>query len=137
LNLLSEAEVKIVVSIFSNSLKLLKDKIINFDIEKLLKWTQNVMTIIYSVTNISNNILKEVKFCNVFKFYFEENFIEELIEILNTLSEIGLFSQIDLLYGKIDENSINVKSIIFRTLFNCVILIKSIREADKNSMVIK
>ena len=93
------------------------------------------MTIIYSVSNISNNLLKVVKFCNISRVYFEENFIEELIEILYVLSEMGLFSHIDLLYGKIDESSINVKSIIFRSLYNCVILIKSIREAEKNSMV--
>ncbi len=135
MNLLSEAEVNIIVCILTNSLKLLKEKIVRFDLQKLLKWTQNIMTIIYSVTNISKNLLKAVKFCNIFKIYFEENFIEQLIDILITLSEIGLFSHIDLLYSKIDESSINIKSIIFRSLFNCVVFIKSIRDAEKNSMV--
>lgn len=136
IKMLSENELKIIVCIFTSSIKLLRTKIINFDIQKLLKWTQNIMTIIYSVANISNNIPKiDNNFSNLFKYFYQENFVEEIIELLNALSEIGLFSQIDLLYGKIDENSINVKSIIFRSLYNCVILIKSIREAEKNSMV--
>jgi hypothetical protein len=136
LNLLSETEAKIIVCIFTNSLKLLRTKLNSFDIHKLLKWTQNIMTIVYNVTNISNNLLKtQVKFCNFLKLFFQENFVEELIEVLVFLSEIGLFENIDLQYGKIDENSINVKSIIFRSLYNCVILVKAIREAEKNSMV--
>jgi len=136
LNLLSETEAKIIVCIFTNSLKLLRTKLHSFDIHKLLKWTQNIMTIVYTVTNISNNLLKsQVKFCNFLKLFFEENFVEELIEVLVFLSEIGLFENIDLQYGKIDEKSINVKSIIFRSLYNCVILVKAIREIEKNSMV--
>ncbi len=93
------------------------------------------MTIIYSITNLSNKIFNAIKLYKISKIFLEEKFSDELINFLFVLNDRDLFSEIDNHFGKIDEISINVKSIIFRCLYNCIILIKSLRESEENSMV--
>jgi len=135
INLLTEDEIKITINIFLNSIRLLKEKILNFEISKVFKSLQNIMTIIYSITNLSNKIFNAIKLYKISKIFLEEKFSDELINFLFVLNDRDLFSEIDNHFGKIDEISINVKSIIFRCLYNCIILIKSLRESEENSMV--
>jgi len=133
---LGENEYGIIINIFTDSLKLLMGKILSFDMEKLFKWTKNIMTLIFSISNTSNNLLKILKCTStISKIFVEKKLSEEIIEILSLLNEKGFFSNFDILYGKIDEFSLNIKSTVFRCLYSCVILIKAIRENDKNSIV--
>lgn len=138
LNFFKENDIKIAINLFNSSLKLLNGKLNCFDIIKLLKYAQNIFTLMYSISNILNNLLKNNKSNNIYNvknILITEKLLDELIEVLSTIHDKGLFNDFDLQYAKIDKNSIHLKSLIFRSLLNCIILIKTIRDSDKKSMV--
>lgn len=120
-------------------MKLLKNKINNFvDKQKIFKWIQNILTIIYTISNMSFNLLKisdTILQRKIYKILHEENISDDLIFVLSAINDKDVYSNIDLYYNSIDENVLNVKSIIFRSLYNAIILIRAIKDNERNSMV--
>ena len=71
----------------------------------------------------------------IYKILHEENISDDLIFVLSAINDKDVYSNIDLYYNSIDENVLNVKSIIFRSLYNAIILIRAIKDNERNSMV--
>jgi hypothetical protein len=113
-----------VITIFSNSFLLLRNKIISIDISKLVNWSINILTNIYTIVNIINNInkifLDDAYFCN------EKRICEILIEIYFTLYEKNLYPNLNK-YNLHFSCLINTKMMIFRSLFHSITLIKNLR----------
>lgn len=123
------------ICIFSNAVKFIKEKIAILDFVRCIKSMHNYLSHLYTICNIINNInTKNAE--NAYKVCIKENFTQMLIECLNAISEKKIFQQIDNAYDKFDTNSVNLKTIIFRTLFHCMTLIQTLK-GIKNDILVK
>lgn len=121
-----------IIAIFACAFQLIKTKIGLLDTPKTSKWFFSLMTIIYTMANIINNFNSKLK--DISKLCVEKKISEGVIDIFFTLYEKKLLSSVDNKNEKFDGNSLNNKIMLFRTLFHCIILIKTLNEYDTASM---
>jgi hypothetical protein len=104
------------------------------DISKLVKSIFGLLSHVYTICNIINNI-NEKNAIKVNQVCLEKRVPELLIECLNTINEKEGFTKIDKFLDRLDIYSINTKMIVFRTLFHCIFLFESLRKMDPRAIV--
>jgi hypothetical protein len=126
--LLNKNDYSDLINLFSCALVLMKNKITHSDTEKIYKWISNMITIIYTIVNLVNSLLKNSDYFNLIeKLCWENKLVDLLIDVFSSFLEKTIFSHLDRYYDRLDINSINLKSLIMRTMFHTVNLIKSLK----------
>jgi hypothetical protein len=133
-NSLNDEDFVELIAIFSVSFQLIKNKIVNNDLQKLSKSAFSFLTIIYTIANIINNISNSNNEIT-FKICLDKKIPDHLIDIFFFFFEKGFFMNIDKIYERIDINSLNTKLMIFRTLFHCMILLKNLKNYSPACLV--
>ena len=112
----------------------LRNKFIILDFMKLGKSIFQLMTMMFNIVNLLNNLSSKQY---VYQLCIENNLLEWLSEALFTLMEKQIFKKIENFFeNKLDFNLINSKTIILRTLYYSILLIKEIRKYNPSSLVI-
>lgn len=131
----SEEEYIEAISIFANALLFLRNKIILMDSDRISRWLCNLFTHMYTISNLINNF-KSTLLQKLANSIYEKKVSELMVECLAVLHDKKIFSHIDNFFNNdvLDFNLINIKIMIFRTLYHCLALIKSIKDIMPNSI---
>ena len=131
---ISDDEFIEIITIFSLALQFMRNKIVLTDFMKLTRWVNNMMLHLYTICQIINTTNQKslARFINLF---MDKKITEWIIECLNALEERNLFVGIDAAYQDSDIALINVKVMIFRSLFHCINLIKNFKDLHPATIV--
>ncbi len=124
-----------IITIFSLALQFMRNRILLTDFMKLTRWVNNMMLHLYTICQIINttNHRSLTRFIN---FFVEKKITEWIIECLFALDERNIFVGIDAAYQDNDVALINVKVMIFRSLFHCLNLIKNFKDLHPVTLVL-
>jgi hypothetical protein len=131
---LEEKDYLDIVIIFSHALNVMIMRINMLDFMKIVKGLFNLMTHLYTICNIINNI-NEKNAPSAHILSIEKRIPDLIIDCLNLLNDKKVFSTIDNGLDKYETNSINTKMIIFRTVYHAITLVQKLNEINMNVMV--
>lgn len=130
---ISDEEFKEIIVILALALEFIKAKIMMCkDFYKLTELLMNLLNYIYMICFIINGFPNKRK-----KVCIEKRISELVIDCLATLNERRVFVSLDTAFKRYDLISLNSKTMIFRTLFHCIQLIKSIKETFPSTLVLR
>ena len=117
-----------IITMFSYTLHLLKEKIKSLDFDKLAKAIYYYFTYIYIFCNLVNNMTitpgEKVHLALV-----ERRISEQMVEVFSEMYDKKIFEDVDKAYGNklLDTNLINLKILIFRSMFHFIMLIRTLK----------
>lgn len=123
---ISDEEYNEIITIFSYALIFLRNRIILMDFFKLSKWMYTVMTHLYTFSNIINNTNPK-NLTKIINIITDKKIVEYMIECLYAINDKKVFIGIDNAFDNLDLNLINIKTMIFRALFHCLAMIKTLK----------
>ena len=128
---ISDDEFKEVIMILALALELIKGKIqLCKDFYKLASLLMNLLNYVYMICYIINGFpIKRKKIC------IEKKISELVIDCLAALNERKVFVSLDNAFKRYEIISLNSKTMVFRTLFHCIQLIKSLKENFPSTLV--
>jgi hypothetical protein len=136
--MLIESDLVEIFSIFSFGLILIRNKIIQMDLAKLCKIFFNLISLIYIIINQISLMLNKSNKAQY--ICLEKKIPELLIEVLYSIIEKNILGCLDKFYDRLDVVLLNTKSLIFRSLFHSINLIKNLKfptEDRRNPLVRK
>jgi hypothetical protein len=92
------------------------------------------MTHLYTIANIINNTNAK-NLPKMINIIIERRVVELIVECLCCVAEKKIFEGLDTGYEILDVNLINVKIMIFRAIFHCLGLIKTLKDINPNTIV--
>jgi hypothetical protein len=130
---ISDDEYTEIITIFSIALQFMRNRIVMSEFLRLAKWVPTLMTQMYTICNIINNTNLKSKLVAIL---IEKKITEWLIDCLANLNEKNIFVGLNSAFESNDLNLIHTKVMMFRTLFHCFNLIKTIKDLNPNALVI-
>lgn len=133
---ITDEEYTEMITIFSHALIFMRNKVLLLDFFRLSKWVYSVMSYLYTISHIINNINPHnlPKMINILT---EKRISELIVECLFSVADKKIFIGIDNAYDILDPNLINIKIMIFRAIFHCLSLVKTLRDISEKTLVSK
>jgi hypothetical protein len=134
-NLLVDEDYSEMIIIFAAAITYIRNKLLLInDFNRLIKSLFSLLTHIYTICNIINNIninnaVKAHKVC------VDKKMAELLVDFFNTLNERKVFTCLDNGFDKFDLQSVNTKMIIFRTLVHYFLLLQTLKNIESKTIV--
>jgi len=123
-----------IITLFAYVLQSLKNKINSTDPQKLSRWVYDVFSHIYTISNLINS-LNIKPWPKMQQILYEKKITELVVECLYLIVEKRIFSNFDRGYeSSIDLNLLNVKVMLFRALFHCLAMVKSLKDINSQTL---
>jgi len=124
-----------IIVIFSHAVQIMHTRLLMLDFMKIAKGLYNILTHLYTICNIINNINeKNARTAHI--LCIEKKIHGSIIDCLGCLNDKKIFSAIDNGLDKYETNSLNTKMIIFRTVYHCIVFVQMLNGIDTNVMVL-
>jgi len=123
-----------IVLIFVYAVNVIHIKLMMLDFMRIAKGLYNILTHLYTICNIINNI-NEKNSRSAHELCIDKKIQNSIIDCLSCLNEKKIFSAIDNGLDKYETNSINTKMIIFRTVYHSITLVQMLNDINTSVMV--
>ena len=127
----NDEDFKEVMILLASALEFIKIKILFYkDFFKLAPLLINLLNYVYIICSLINGFANKRK-----KICIERKVSEYVIDVLSALNERKLFVSLDNAFKRYDIISLNTKTMVFRALFHCLQLVKSLKETFPSTLV--